>query len=110
VPFLMREICAEERPDQVCCQCNSDHAFAKHQNVYVVVLDALMRGVSVMTHPGTYAEQLIRCYARSHAAPANQDAAFGFAAQNSAAYGLGEIRVVGRVFVERAHIQYVVSE
>ena len=54
--------------------------------------------------------QLVGGHARAHAAAADQHAALGFAIQHRAADGFGEVRIVGRIFVEGADVENFLAE
>src|SRR5579859_2227219 len=102
VPLLVRELCSHKRPYQILRQFDTDDALAEHQNVDVVVLDALMCRVRVVTHAAADPGHFVDRYTRSHTTAANQHAAFRFAVQYRPPQGFRKIRIVRRVFVERA--------
>src|SRR5713226_1806146 len=69
-----------------------------------------MRGISVVTHARANAGNLIGGHAGSHAAAADEHAALRFFVDHRAAHRFGEIRIVRRIFVERAHVQHFMAQ
>src|SRR5580700_1448319 len=88
----------------------ADDARTHHQDIHVVVLDALMSRVVIVAHAGADAGHFVGGNANADAAAADEDAAFGASQLESAADSLGEISIVGGLGVERAKIDDVVTE
>src|SRR5882757_478393 len=110
VALLIGEFRAEESFHQILRQHDSHYAGPKHQHVDVIVLHALVRGISVVAHAGADAWNLVRRHAGADAAAANQHTALGFFVDHGAANGFREIRIVGGIFVERANIQHFMPQ
>src|SRR5882757_4475550 len=85
VALLIGEFRAEESFHQVLRQHYSHYAGTKHQHVDVVVLYALVRGISVVAHAGADAWNLVRRHAGAHSAAADEHAALGFFVDHRAA-------------------------
>ena len=95
---------AEESPHKIFGEFYADNARAQYENVNIVMLDALMGGIRVVTHSRANARKLIGGDAGTDAAPADEHTALGFSVQDGAADGLREIRIVGRILVESADV------
>src|SRR6202035_2908335 len=91
----------EEGLHQLLGELHPDDAGAENQYVHVVVLDALMRGVGVVAYRRANACQFIGRYACPYTAAADQHTPFSFAVEYGLAYGLREVRIIGRIFIER---------
>jgi len=100
---------AEERSYEIFGEFYADNARAQDENVDVIMLDALMGGISVVAHSGADAGKLIGGDTGADATPADEHTALGFSVQDSPADGFGEIRIVGRILVESANVQNFVA-
>src|ERR1700693_4201781 len=85
---------------QVFRQLYANDARAENQNVHVIVLNALMRGVAVVTHGCAYAGQFIGRYTGPDAAAADKHAALSFAIEYGPAHRFAKVGVIGGIFIE----------
>ena len=78
---LAAETSREERANQVLGEFHADHAFAEHQDVHVVVLHALVRGIGVVAQARANARDPVRGDRGAHGAGGHDNAAVrpGFA-------------------------------
>src|SRR5208282_648659 len=109
MPLFVGEFRTHKCLYQVLRQGHANDAGTKHQNVDIVVLNALMRGISVMAHSRTNTRELVGGNAGTDAAAADEHTPFGFAVEDSAAHGFSEIGIVGGIFVESADVEHVVA-
>ncbi len=109
VPLLVRELGGDERPGQLLRHLRPDHPTAEDEHVHVIVLDALVRRVGVVTEAGANTRNFIRGNARAHTAPTHEHATLSLTVQDCLADLLRVIRVVDRRFVVRAEIVHVVA-
>src|SRR5256714_15522373 len=79
VPLASPETGFEERPNEVGGQLGADDFRAEPKDVHVVVLDALVGGVDVVTDRGADARQLARSDRGADAGTADQHAALRLA-------------------------------
>src|SRR5919108_2200070 len=84
----------EERAYQLSCQFRTDDTATQDQDIHVVVLHALMRGICIMTKPGSNTGNLIGRHGSPHAAATNQNAALTAALDDGLGNHLSEIRIV----------------
>ncbi len=79
--ILAAETRREERANQVLGELHADHAFAEHEDVHVVVLHALVRGIGVVAQARANARDPVRGDRGAHGARGHDDAAVrpGFA-------------------------------
>src|SRR4051794_2696517 len=111
VALLARERCAEERHDALPCRLWPDHPRAEREDVHVVVLDALVGGVGVMTHGRPNPLDLVRGDARANAGATDQDPAVSLSVADGVAEARGEVRVVVlRVGPVAAEVDGLVTE
>ena len=94
VARLAAERGAEERDGALERGLGPDDPRAEGQDVHVVVLDALVRGVRVVADGRADAAHLVRGDRGADARAADQDPAVGLAARIGATEALGEVRVV----------------
>ncbi len=104
------EVRAQERGDEFLGEGDADDARAEHEHVHIVMFDALMRGVGIVTEAGSDAGDFVGGDGGADAAAADENASFGFAGDDGFAQGFGEIGVVGRVGVEGADVENIVAE
>jgi hypothetical protein len=86
------------------------NARTQNENINIVVLDALVGGVSVRAHAGADAADFVGGDAGADAAAADEYAAFGAAVEDGLADGFREVGVVGGVFVVGADVEDFVAE
>src|SRR5580765_1108807 len=110
MPLLVRETRSEESLHQVFGQFHANDARTEHQHVHIVMFDALMCRIAVMANRSTNAYEFICRDACTDAASANQNAAIRFSIKHRSAHRFCEVWIVRRILVERANIQYRVSE
>src|SRR5918992_4698687 len=85
---------AEESADQLSRQVRPHHSRADAEHVHVVVLDALVRRVRVVTGRGPDARELRRGDRGARTRPADEDCTLGQPAANRVADLLGLVRIV----------------
>ena len=95
--LFVGEAGAQEGPHQLPCQLDADHPGAEHQDVHVVVLDALMGRVGVVAEAGADAGELVRRDGGAHAAPADQHAPLHRARRAPPGQRRGHVRIVDRL-------------
>src|SRR5437762_6586135 len=101
---------SEERPHQIFRQLHADNPRAQYQDVYIIVFDALVCRIGVMTKPGTDAVQLVRGDGRPDAAAADQYASFRLAPQYRLPHSFSVVRVVHGRGAVRTLVQHFVPE
>ncbi len=93
--FFASKLRSEKGMNALARDLDSDDTGAEHQHIHVVMLDALVGGVSVMTDAGANAANFVSGDAGADAAAADEDAAFGLAVENCAPDFFGVIGIVG---------------
>ena len=86
---LVRELCAEEGIDDLAGQRRSDNPRADAEHVHIVVLDGLMRGVSVVADGGADAWKFIGRNRHAGATSADDHAAVRVAIEDRLRHGFG---------------------
>ena len=87
-----------------------DYARTEHEDVHVVVFDALVRGIGVVANGGADAVEFVGGDGGADAAAADENAAFDRARLDGFADGLGEIGIIARLRVVSAEIDNAVAE
>jgi 6-phosphogluconolactonase len=75
-------------------QCRAYHARPEHEDVDVVVQDALRRRIGIVAQPGANAGHLVGGHARADATAADDEAALGAPAQDGVADRFGVVGIV----------------
>src|SRR6187200_3498028 len=94
VPLPTVEFRTQERAHELAGQLWADDLRAETEHVHVVVLDALVRRVRVVTDRGAYTGELAGGDRRADARPTDEDSALGVAVQNRVADLAGLVRIV----------------
>src|SRR5262249_26547419 len=110
MPRLAGKTSVEKEDAQVLGQLRPNHAGAQHEHVQVVVLNALVGGVSVMAKAGADAGNLVGGDRGADAAAADQDAALRFALQHAQRDSLSVVRIIHRPGAVRADVDEFVAE
>src|SRR5437870_8246472 len=97
VAFPAVEFGTQERADELGGQLRADYLRADAEDIHVVVLDALVRGVGVVAYGRADARELARRNRSAHARAADEDPAHGLAAANR----LADFAVLVRIVVLR---------
>src|SRR5918998_810764 len=79
VPLAAVERRAEEGANELRGEVGADHAGPEAEDVHVVVLDTLMRGIGVVTEAGSYSADLVGGDGGADARAADEDAALSLA-------------------------------
>ncbi len=90
------EFCIQESLGYILRHHWADNARPKHQNIHIVVLHALMRGIVIVAQPGADALEFVRGDGNAHAAAANENAALGFPGTEIFSHQNGVIRIIVR--------------
>src|SRR5262245_24537105 len=98
---------ARKDRDQLAGQCLADDTSAEHQHVHVVVLDALMRRVSVVTEASPDAAMLVRGNRGADAAATDEHSMLADIAGDRAGDRVRVIRVVDRLVAVRAYVVHL---
>ena len=101
---------AQEGGDEFLGESDSDDSRAEHEHVHIVMFDALMRGVGIVTESGSDAGDFVGGDGGADTAAADENTSFGFPGDDGFAQGFGEIGVVGRIGVEGADVENIVTE
>ena len=111
VPFFSRKLRRKINPHQIAGEFQSDNARAQHKHIDVIMLDALVRGVTIVTQTGANSVELIRGNRRSHAASADQNAPIGLLGEHAFGDRSREVGIiVWRRAAECSHIKCFMSE
>src|SRR6187551_2245943 len=111
VARLAAERRAEECDGALEARLGPDHTRAQGEHVHVVVFDALVRGISVVTDRRTDAAHLVGRHRGADARATDQDAAIRRAVLDRLAEALREVGViVGRIGAVPAEVDQLVSE
>ncbi len=94
VTLLLADSSLQKGRDQLPREGRADDAPAQDEHVHVVVLDALMRGVCIVTQARSDPGQFVCRDAGANAAPANQDAPFHAAFSDRSPDSFGIIRII----------------
>jgi len=94
VPHFVGKLGAQECVDTFAGGFGADDAGAQNEHVHVVMLDALVGGVRVVTESGANPAKLVGCDAGPNAAATDEYAAFRLAVEHRAADFLGEVGIV----------------
>src|SRR5256885_17094447 len=105
VPLLVRELCYQKRLHQILRELHTNNARTKDQHVHVVVLDSLMRRISVMANRCTYADQFVGGHAGAYATAADEHAAIRSPVEHSASDGFRKIRMLRWIFIKRSNVE-----
>ena len=97
----------EEGADQFVRERGADDASAQHQHVHVVVLDALVRRVGVVTQTGANPGDAIGSHRCADATAADDDAAVGAIVLERGRDGLGAVGVVNRLGAVGADVEHL---
>ena len=92
--LLLADSGLQESRDQFPCEGRADDARTQHEHVHVVVLDALMRGVCIVTQARSDPGQFVCRDAGTNAAPAHQDAPVHAAFSDRSPDSFGVIRII----------------
>ncbi len=99
------ELRGHECANELFRQFVADDARAEGEDIHIVVLDALMRRVSIMADAGANATHFTCSYGGANSAPADHDTALGFALLDGEANRLSKIGIIiGRVIAIRAAV------
>ena len=107
--FLASKTGIQEMGAKILGQFRPDHASAEDKDVHIVMLHALMCGISIMAKTGPNAGKFVGSHGRTHAATANQDTAFAAALHDVERQTLGEIRIVDRGSAVRSQVIHRVT-
>src|SRR5271163_2276122 len=110
VAHLIGKFRAQKRFHEIFGELFADDAATEHQDIHVVVLDALMRGIGVVADGGANAVNFIGGHADANTAAAHEHATVGLAIGDGVTDEFGEVGVVGGVFVERANVENVMAK
>src|SRR6185437_14130547 len=102
--FLASKTGIQEMGAKILGQFRPDHASAEDKDVHIVMLHALMCGISIMAKTGPNAGKFVGSHGRTHAATANQDTAFAVALHDVECQSLSEIGIVYRVCAVRSQV------
>ena len=102
---LAGEASVQECLHQLAGKLDTDDTTAEHQYVHVVVLDALVRRVGVVTQSGANPWNPVRGHRRANTAPAEQDAALGPVLAQGSTDGLGIVGIVHRIGAVGAQVE-----
>ena len=94
--FFATKLRREKPIHQLFCQRAADDASSENQNVYLIMLDALARGIAVVTQAGANAGDFIGGNRSADTAAANEHAPLGFAVENDFRQCLGIIWIIDR--------------
>ena len=100
---------SKERAHELVRELGADDARAQHDDVHVVVFDALMRGIRVVAHGRAHAGDLAGGDRRADAAAANQHAALRQAVGDRETERERVVRIVDGLRRVRADVEHVVS-
>src|SRR5579859_1719171 len=102
--LFVGEVRPDEGGDDLSRQGRANDPRAETEHVHVVVLDALMGGVSVVAESGPNTMDLVRRDRRANAAPAEKDAAIHRAVEDRRGNFSRVVRIVNRVKAKRAQV------
>jgi hypothetical protein len=94
VPFFTRKLRAEEGLDTIVRGFDANHARAEYENIHIVMFDALVGGVMVVTESRADTFDLVGGDTRADTAAADENRAFGLVCEESVSDFGGEIGVV----------------
>jgi PPK2 family polyphosphate:nucleotide phosphotransferase len=110
VTWLPAESRAEKSGGQVARERFPDHTRTNHEQIHVVVLDALTRGIAIVADSRAHSVKLVGGDGRPHPASTYQNPAFGVAAGHRPSGHFGEIGIIiRRVVGVRSQIDDQVS-
>src|SRR5262245_49236666 len=87
------EKCAGQFPGRV----RPNRTGAQNQHIHVIMLNALVRGVNVMTQAGPNPWDFVGRYGRTYTASANQDATIRLASDYGPADDCRIVRIIDRI-------------
>src|SRR5262249_53142152 len=106
--LLMARLAGEggvrEREHQISRKLLADDPSTEYQDVHVVVLDALMGRIGVVTDGGPYAAMLVRRNGCPDAAAAHQDPSFAVTARDGTRNSCRVVRIIDGGRVVGAHV------
>ena len=109
MPFFRRVPSAYKRLDQFVGQRNTDDPAAQNQDVHVIVLDTLVRGIDVVADGGAHALYLVRGDRSADTTAADQHSALGPTVGHRSSDRFGVIRIVDRCRRVGPHVDDFVS-
>lgn len=110
MPFLAGELGVEKGVSKLARRFGPDNTGTQNQDIHIVVLNALVRGIHVVTETGANAGQFIRGDRSADAAAAYENAAIGlFGAENIVEF-LRVIGVIDRLGSVGADVQDLVMQ
>ena len=109
VAHFMRKLRAEECVNAFFGGFHSDNSGTQDQDVHVVVFDALVSRIGIVTQARADAANLVRSHTRAYAAAADENAAFRLSRNDSAADFFREIGVVDGRRGICSHIENLVA-
>ena len=74
MPLFIGKFRTHKRPHQILREGDANNARSEHKHIHIVVLDALMRRISVMAYSRANAGKLVGRDAGADAAAADEDA------------------------------------
>ena len=104
MPFFAGETCIDVRNAEIFGKLGADNPRAQHEDVGIVMLHALMRGICVMAKAGTDAGNFVGGHRGAYTASADEDATLGIATQDAQADGFGEVRIIDRLRIGGADV------
>lgn len=107
---LVRKRSSQKSAGQFFGKLDADDARTENENIHIVMLDALMRGVCVMCKAGANAGEFVRGYGSSHAAATNQNAAIDARLANGEANCFGVVGIIHWIGAIRSEIGDVMSQ
>src|SRR5579875_822539 len=100
----------KEGADKFPRQFLSDHAPAHHQNIHIIVFDALVRGICVVAKAGADAGNLIGRHRRPHPAAADEYAPVGAPFDHSQTHGFGKVGIIDGILAVGAYVENLVAQ
>jgi hypothetical protein len=104
VPFLAREFGGKEGSDEFACDGDANDSRTENEDVHMIVLDPLVRGIRVSHIPGPDSNNLVGRNRSSDPTAANQDASVSFASNNGQPDLKSEVGIVRRLAIESSEI------